>query len=321
MHTLPLAESKKERLSNLIHESFHRIQPLIGFDSLYEIQSVHLDTKEGRIFLKLELEALKKALISEKPESHLENALLFRQYRYQLFPDAKISENSLEINEGLAEYTGTLLSGGSKNELQKYMISRIDWFYKAPTFVRSFAYFTIPVYGYFMQQSNDKWNLKINKKSNLTDFILEFFDVKRTKLSIEGMMKIGKSYKIDSIIKFEQNRESTRLEQIKKYRAQFLGNNILKIRLENMNIAFSPGNLVPLDSFGTVYPFLRITDNWGVLEVDSCGALVSSDYKYVTISYPEIITDTLIRGKGWKLKLYKNWKIEKENREYIITKY
>ena len=106
MHTLPLAESKKERLSNLIHESFHRIQPFIGFDSLNETQSAHLDTREGRIYLKLELEALKEALNSDKPENHINNALLFRQYRHQLFPEAEISENSLEINEGMAEYTG-----------------------------------------------------------------------------------------------------------------------------------------------------------------------------------------------------------------------
>jgi hypothetical protein len=320
MVAFPLPESKEERLRVLIHESFHRIQPFIGFDSLNEVQNAHLDAKEGRIYLKLELEALKEALNSEKPENHIKNALYFRQYRHQLFPDAKISENSLEINEGIAEYTGTILSGRSKYELQKYYVSIIDKFYKFPTFVRSFAYFTIPIYGYFMQQSNDKWNLKINNKTNLTDFILGFYNLKHSKLSQEEIMQIGKFYNIDSIIEFEQNRELRRLVQIKKFKAQFLGDSIIKIRLENMNIGFNPDNLMPLDTFGTVYPNLKITDNWGILEVDSCGALVSSDYKYVTISYPEIITDTLIRGEGWKLKLNKYWRLEKENRKYKITK-
>src|SRR5690606_21602871 len=52
MVALPLPETKEERLDLLIHESYHRIQPLIGFDSLYEIQSVHLDSKNGRIYLR-----------------------------------------------------------------------------------------------------------------------------------------------------------------------------------------------------------------------------------------------------------------------------
>ena len=149
MVALPLPETKEERLNLLIHESFHRIQPEIGFDSLYEIQSKHLDVKSGRIYLILELEALKKALGSNEPERHIKNALLFRQYRYKIFPEAKNAENSLEINEGLAEYTGSVLGQRTESDLKKHYISQIDWFFTLPTFVRSFPYFTIPVYGYF----------------------------------------------------------------------------------------------------------------------------------------------------------------------------
>ena len=320
MVVMPLPDSKEERLNLLIHESFHRIQPLIGFDSLNETQNNHLDSKEGRIYLKLELEALKGALNSDKPENHIKNALLFRQYRQQLFPGAKASENSVEINEGLAEFTGSILSGRTKDDLKKHYISNIDKFYNVPTFVRSFPYQTISIYGYFMRQSDDKWNLKINKKTNLTDFILAFFKINQTNFDKENIMKIGKSYNIDSIMEFEQNRELKRLEQIKKYKAQFLGDSIITIKLINMNIGFNPSNMMPLDSFGTVYPYIRISDKWGILEVDSCGALMSSDWNYVTITYPEMITDTLIRGKGWKLKLNEDWKLEKENSKYKLTK-
>jgi hypothetical protein len=40
----------------------------------------------------------------------------------------------------------------------------------------------------------------------------------------------------------------------------------------------------------------------------------------VTISYPKMITDSLITGKGWKLKLNEGWKLEKKNLKYILTK-
>jgi len=152
MVALPLPENKEKRLNLLIHESYHRIQPAIGFDSHSEIQCMHLDSKNGRIYLKLEMEALKQALSSNEPERHIKNALLFRQYRYQIFPEAKNAENSLEIKEGLAEYTGSILSQREESDLKEHYISQIDWFYTMPTYVRSFAYFTIPVYGYLMKK-------------------------------------------------------------------------------------------------------------------------------------------------------------------------
>lgn len=319
MYSFPLPDSKEERLNGLIHESFHRIQPEIGFDSLYEIQSDHLDTKEGRIYLKLELEALKGALISEEPLIHIKDALLFRQFRHQLFPEAKESENSLEINEGIAQYTSSTLIGLTGHELQKYYISQIDTLFRLSTFVRSFAYYTTPAYGYFMRQSDEKWNLKINKRTNLTDFILTFYKIKPSNLSSESIETVGKLYNMNTIIESEELREFKRLAQIKKYKKVFLGDSAVTIRLENIEIGFNPGNLIPLDSFGTVYPNLVITDNWGILNVDSCGALVSSDWKYVTISYPKIITDTLITGKGWKLKLDNHWEFNKEEKKFKIA--
>jgi len=320
MVALPLPETKEERLNLLIHESYHRIQPTLGFESLNEIQSTHLDSKYGRIYLILELEALKKALSSNEPEIHIKNALLFRQYRYQNFPEAKKAENSLEINEGLAEYTGSILSQRKESDLMKHYISKIDWFYTMPTFVRSFAYVTIPVYGYFMQKTNDSWNQQITRETNLTDFIYDFWGIKYQELTNEDILKLGEQYGIVSIIKNETQREVKKEELKRKYKKIFLSDSVVKIGLENMEIGFNPSNIMPLDSFGTVYPNLRITDNWGILEVDSCGALMSPEWNKITISYPELTTDSLISGKGWRLKLNNSWKLVKHDNKYIMTK-
>lgn len=316
---LPLPESKEDRLNLLVHESFHRIQQKVGFDNLNEIQNNHLDTKDGRIYLKLELEALKQALNSEKPEQHLKNALMIRNYRQQLFPNSTASENSLEINEGIAEYTGSILCGMSDTDLQKHYASSIDMFFSRPTFVRSFAYVTIPVYGYFMKKTDEHWNLKINGKTNLTEFISNFFGVKSQKINADEIKKIGKSYNLESISKFEEIREAKRIKLIATLKKRFLGDSTFVINLQNMNFAFNPGNVMPLDTFGTVYPSIRVTDNWGVLEVDSCGALLTNWVK-ITITSPERITDTLISGKGWKLKLNSSWKLDKVNSRYTLNK-
>ena len=311
MVALPLPDIKYERLNLLIHECFHRIQPLIDLDSIGNYSNAHLDTKEGRIYLKLELEALKTALSCDNPKNHIKNALLFRQYRQQLIPGAKKEENSLELNEGLAEYTGSILSGRDIETLTKHYISKIDWFYQLPTFTRSFAYFTIPVYGFFMKQSNEKWNLSINNKTNLTEFISDFYNMEILSLNYTDIEQLGKYYGIDSIVNMETEREQKHLNKIEKYKALFLTDSVVSIELENMKIGFNPSNLVPLGSFGIVYPNLRITDNWGILEVDSCGALVSLSWDNVIISYPKFMNDNFIEGYGWNLKFNEGWKLKK----------
>ena len=97
MVILPLPTIKEDRLNLLAHELFHRAQPSLGF-KLYMPDNNHLDQKDGRIYLRLELEALKKAIQSVTDtgrKSHTMDALYFRSYRYQLYPGADSLENSL----------------------------------------------------------------------------------------------------------------------------------------------------------------------------------------------------------------------------------
>jgi len=147
-----------------------------------------------------------------------------------------------------------------------------------------------------------------------------FWNIKSQELTQEDILQVGLEYTIDAIIENETRREFKITELKSNYKKTFLGDSVVLIGLRNMSIGFSPSNIMPLDSFGTVYPNLRITDNWGILEVDSCGALMSPEWNKVTISYPELITDTLISGKGWRLKLDKSWKLDLIENKYIMTK-
>jgi len=316
----PLNVTQSEIINVLVHESFHRIQPDVGFKYLAGSSCTHLDTREGRIWLKMEIEALKEAIRSEDPSPHIAHALMFRKYRQHLFPGSRANENALELNEGLAEYTGNILSGWNFEAFKGHDASQVDWFYDLNTFVRSFAYITLPLYGYFMQQSDASWNLKIKQKTDLTGFLLDHFHIGPAIPLSEEIMRTSKFYKADSIIAFEDARELKRLAQVKKYREMFLGDSVLIIKLVHMNIGFSPGNLVPLDSLGTVYPNLRITDTWGILKVDSCGALVTSDWQHVAVPAPKLVTDSLIGGRGWTLNLAPGWKLTMVHGKYTLYK-
>ncbi len=93
----------------MMHELFHRVQDELGFPAANPANA-HLDEMAGRLWLRLELEALRAALGSEGEEQtgHIRNALVFRARRHGLFDGAAVKEAALERNEGLAEYTGPI---------------------------------------------------------------------------------------------------------------------------------------------------------------------------------------------------------------------
>ena len=313
MVVLPLPKDNNELLNLLIHELFHRIQPEIGFANLHQKSCNHLDNIEGRIYLKLELEALKKALTTndkQQQKEHIKHALFFRAYRYQIFPNAKESENLLELNEGLAEYTGTILSDRNDKDLKTHYIQAIERLYNNSTFVRSFAYRTIPVYGYFMKKENSSWNLKITQKTNLTDFITNFFNFTIPTNLKDTVFTIRNDYNYTLINDFEVKREEKQKELLLSFDKKFKENPILIIPLQNMKIGFNPSNLIPYRDLGTVYPNLRITDNWGILTAEK-GALIDKNWSKVIVSEPNKTTDKIIEGDGWKLELNSDWKLVK----------
>ena len=322
MVMLPLPKDYNERLNLLTHELFHRIQPELGFVNISNKKGNHLDEVNARIFLRLELEALKKALMSKSDslrQIHIRNALLFRNYRDKLFPDEKEDENNLEINEGLAEYTGSILSKRSDEKLKEHYIQAINNFYNNQTFVRSFAYVTIPVYGYFMNLKNPNWNKEISVNTNLTDYITKFFKVSIPDNFKEVINKIKENYGFNKISNFEIERAKEHKKLIAKYETEFQKNPTLTIRFENMNISFDPRNITPFKDLGTVYPKIRITDNWGILTVKN-GALLSKNWDKVIISKPTKISDTLVEGNEWKLELKKGWRIENKGKNFILKR-
>ena len=86
-------------------------------------------------------------------------------------------------------------------------------------------------------------------------------------------------------------------------------------------MGFNPQNLISLDTLGTVYQSLRITDQWGILKVIEGGALMSKDWKYVLIPAQNIEQEnSIIKGDGWELSLNRNWKLIKNNKNYSIEK-
>jgi len=311
MIMLPLPENKQERLDLLSHELFHRSQPVIGF-KMNNTANNHLDQKEGRVYLRLEIEALRQALVAKsisEVNRHLADALYFRNHRYSVFQNAKANENSLELNEGLATYTGVFMSGRDNKQMEAYFENQIIGFQNYPTFVRSFAYLTIPLYGIILSKSDKYWNRQIDNNTNLTDFFIKSFKLQIPEnLEVESLNQYGFS-KIDSV---ETKREEKIKQLIAEYKIKFIEQPHLEIRFEKMSVSFDPRNIMPVDGYGTVYPTLRVSDNWGILTV-SDGALLGTNWDKITVSEPTSINTERVVGNGWTIDLAKGYFVEKNN--------
>ena len=64
----------------------------------------------------------------------------------------------------------------------------------------------------------------------------------------------------------------------------------------------------PLDTLGTVYGAVRITESWGILEAEN--ALIAPDWTAVTVTAPGVTAGDTLRGPGWKLALRPDWELQ-----------
>ncbi|MNL61380.1 hypothetical protein D3C87_1852940 [compost metagenome] len=82
------------------------------------------------------------------------------------------------MNEGIAEYTGIIVTSRQDEHTKSYLINGMERLLKNRTFVRSFAYQTIPSYGYILYKKDNEWNKQINANTDLTAFFIKKFELK-----------------------------------------------------------------------------------------------------------------------------------------------
>jgi len=293
----------------LAHELFHRIQPDLHLTRA-EAGNRHLDTLEGRYLLQLEWRALAEALASRTQAARrraVEDALLFRGQRYRLFPDAAAEEGELEINEGVPEYTGVKLGLATAQEQNRYAIYDLCAFVNAPTFVRSFAYATGPAYGLLLDHADPKWRDKLQTGRRLDELLRAASQLRAPRFAELSAREAA--YEGATLRAHEVARETARQQRIAALRATLVEGPVLTMPLKNASYQFNPQTLQALDGIGTVYPTMRVAAEWGILEVDSGGALLDKGMTRVAVSAVGIDLTTA-KGSGWRLTLKPGWAIE-----------
>jgi hypothetical protein len=287
----------------LIHEMFHRIQPQLGL-LVQDKPSDHLNTPEGRYWMQLEWKALIRAIDSPDPKRSiaLSEALAFRAARRSLFPGSAESERGYEINEGLAQYTATVVAAGSRAEALRSAIGQLE---KAPseaTFVRQFAYPTGAAYGVLLDEYVPGWTHKIKASDDLGKLLDPFAHPQSPK----DLEAAAASYGGPEIRERETRREVEYKARLAELRRRFVDGPVL-ILPRGRGASFASAGITPIAGEGTVYMTYRTTSDWGTFEASS--VLVDMDRGRLIVPAPASVEGKNLKGDGWTLAISDGWVI------------
>ena len=307
----PLPSDRYTRMKLLFHELFHRVQPELGISSR-DVANDHLGTRDGRIWLRLEWRALAEALL-RREEARLRavgDALAFRARRHSLYPNARQSERALELNEGLAEYTGLVMSGLPEEVLADRAAVELGRREQQESYTRSFAYASGPAYGLLLDQSGAEWRRQVNDKTDLAARLAEALGIEVSGAGAESRVA---SYDGARIIAQEESRAKRIERREAELAARLVDGPTLTLPVaSSFRYSFDPDAATPLPGRGTVYDAARVTDDWGILEVSSGGVLLVRSGTAIThVVVPVALSGPSppSEGEGWTLQLEEAWRL------------
>jgi hypothetical protein len=302
----PLSEDKEARARLLMHESWHRVQDGLGLP-MNMPGNAHLDTADGRWLLQLEWRALSAALKARGAARReaVEDALLFRSRRRALFPQAAAEERALELNEGLAEYTGVVLSAKSPEAAARQGLERAA---RQQSFVRSFAYGSGPAYGVLLDALAKGWRKGLTPEVDLGEKLITALGLPKVLMDEEAVVEAARAYDGPALREAEDTLARARAERDAKARRRLVEGAVLVLPLKAMQLQFDPRRVFPLGEHGSVYGTLTVLDTWGKLQADG-GALMAPDFRSVRVPAPAQAAGQELQGEGWTLSLQPGWKL------------
>jgi hypothetical protein len=282
----------------LLHELFHGIvQPKLGLTVPGSgLLPEHLDTMDGRYWLRLEYRALARALQESGAQRSVavSDAIAFRQARHMRSPAAADNERGIEITEGLAAYTGTAAAAESVAGAITRAVEILTGVETAESFVRTFAYHTGPAYGLLLDASSPGWRQRIRGTDDVGALLAAAFTVQPAADAAASAGRYGGA----EIRAAEGQREQQRQERLAELRRRFVDGPVLVIRGGGSGMSNSLGAVV-IPNVGTVFfgPYRHNGDS-GVLEAEK-GVLLESSGSVRRVPAPVRKDGTTLVGDGW----------------------
>ena len=321
----PLPAHRRERAALMMHECFHRVQAQFGLPARDSVNS-QLDTRDGRIWLELEWHALERALVDSadpvKRNRAVADALLFRAWRRTVFSGAAEKEDALEMNEGLAEYTGERLANPTMAELRAAAIIALHQAPNRRSFARSFAYVSGPAYGALLDAiptpaGGKSWRKGLTPDTDIGMLVSRVYPQPATKLTEETVKARLAPYDGDEIVALETERDARRQAIVAAARARFVDGPLLLLpAVKDLGYSFDPNNVLSLDENLTLYVPVKVSDEWGVMECEGGAVLLRENGLLVRAQVPAPADPAArpLKLEGCTLDLHAGWTVAPTNR-------
>jgi hypothetical protein len=291
----------------MLHELFHRIQSELGLmiaGGVARAGNEHLDTFEGRVWLRLEWRALARALAQsgENRKSAVSDAAAFRSMRRSKSASAAENERIEEIREGLAQYTGTVATAASHAEAVASAIQQLASAEEHETFIQQ-AYTTGVAYAVLLDDASPDWRRRVRSDSDLGQMLMAALDVTPVADAVEASARYGGT----ELRAAEQTRAERRSLVVRELKSRFVDGPVLLVPSRG-GAAFNAVGATPIPGAGTVY-FNRYTTRgeWGTLEATN-GVLISDDGTR-RLPGPVRIDGANVTGDGWTVTVAPGWTV------------
>ncbi len=299
------AAGDDDRRVLLLHELFHRVQPGLGL-FLPEPANDHLDTYAGRYWLQLEWRALAKALEGTREEGlpALRDAMAFRAARHREFPAAAENERVLVINEGLPQYTGTVVAFPAAADAASSVWKQLAQSAGKESFVRTFAYGSGAAHGILLDAWSRGWTRSF--RSSDDPALLLMAAARIDPAGLPDAAVAAARYGGEELAAVERRREAELAARIAELRRRFVDGPVLRLPRGN-SASFSTDGMTPIPGAGVIFPTYRTTTDWGSLA--AAQVLVAADGVSLRLPAPARTEGSTLRGEGWTVELRQGWTV------------
>ena len=308
--TIP-KDDQGERGRLFMHELFHRIQGGLGLSSEMPKmapgsgENAHLDSLEGRYWMRLEWRALARALGASDAArgSAIADALAFRAARHQRFPGAAADEHADEIVEGIATYTQYVTGSDSAQDALRHAVAELAGAEMGTSFVQTFAYASGAGYGLLLDALSPGWHRKFTGARDFGQLLSAAAGVTAAPAAAAAAAR----YDGASLRAVEEQRDREQQAIIAELRRRYVDGPVLVVpragsgSINNMGATVVPGA-------GTVYRGLATKGAWGFFEAPG-GALISADGETVSLPAPIVVDATTLKGDGWTATVGPGWTV------------
>jgi hypothetical protein len=295
-----------------MHELFHRIQPGLGLSREMPKmapgsgENAHLDSLEGRYWMRLEWRALARALGASDAAriSAIADALAFRAVRQQRFPGAAADEHADEIIEGIATYTQHVIASESAQDAILQTVARLAEAETGTSFVQTFAYASGAGYGLLLDALSPGWHRQFTGARDFGQLLSAAAGV----TALPDASGAATRYDGASLRAAEEQRDREQQAIIAVLRRRYIDGPVLVVpRAGSGSIDNTGATVIP--GAGTVYRALATKGAWGLFNAKD-GAMISADGNTVSLPAPVVVDATTLKGDGWTATVGPGWSVQ-----------